>query len=343
MKLRSAPLHSRPLPDWIVNLLASPPAAGSGVHFWIYHCACKLLPWRPVEEILKMLVEASQKCGRRVTDHELTDAVKNAQNDFVPENKSPALRLIDRQQQPRLVGAHGWPVADWTKIKAISAQGTGLYDLWEASPQRVEAGAGSRYYVDVLMQGAEFLCFAKTGPPDAVTQRRWIWNGVKKCPQGYSFMVPSPMSALTGLNKEGRESQRCLNNTGPRRWIVIEFDFAHSKPGEKAGPADEMLDAMAAEPEPRTAPDLCAAILLQLLSEGAPLALAVHSGGKSVHGWFPASGVSEPHLRALFTRCRILGCDSATWSPVQLVRIPDGTRSDGRRQMVYYHDPKFFS
>jgi hypothetical protein len=35
-----------------------------------------------------------------------------------------------------------------------------------------------------------------------------------------------------------------------------------------------------------------------------------------------------------------LGADKTTWTKSQLVRIPDGLRENGVRQVCYYLDPK---
>jgi hypothetical protein len=83
-------------------------------------------------------------------------------------------------------------------------------------------------------------------------------------------IVPSPMSAQTGMTQDGKESEHTLSNTGARRFLVIEQD---------GGNADEQ-----------------AAILLHLAAR-APLVLAVHSGSKSIHGWFMAAGQPEERLR----------------------------------------------
>ena len=55
--------------------------------------------------------------------------------------------------------------------------------------------------------------------------------------------------------------------------------------------------------EGRDVRDLCAALLLHL-AEKAPLALAVYSGGKSLHGWFYCSGGRRNNV-ALFPLCRV--------------------------------------
>ena len=100
---------------------------------------------------------------------------------------------------------------------------------------------------------------------------------------------------------------------GPRRFLVIEQD---------AGTIDEQ-----------------AAVLLHL-AERAPLALAVHSGGKSVHGWFFCVGQPEEKLRSFMCYAVSLGADRATWTRSQFVRIPDGTRDNAQRQTVYFFSPE---
>jgi hypothetical protein len=80
------------------------------------------------------------------------------------------------------------------------------------------------------------------------------------------------MSARVGPTPEGKESAHALSITGPRRFLVVEQD---------AGTIDAQ-----------------AAVLLHL-AERAPLALAVHSGSKSIHGWFYCLGQSEEKLRCL--------------------------------------------
>lgn len=117
------------------------------------------------------------------------------------------------------------------------------------------------------------------------------------------------MSATTGLTQEGRPSARCLGNTGPRQFLVVEQD---------SGTPDEQ-----------------AAILLHL-AERAPLVLALTSGGKSLHGWFSCQGTSDDKLKAFFNYAVMLGADPATWTPCQLVRMPEGRRDNGKRQAVLF-------
>ena len=76
------------------------------------------------------------------------------------------------------------------------------------------------------------------------------------------------------------------------------------------------------------------------LAERAPLALAVHSGSKSLHGWFYCVGQSEERLRDFMRYAVMLGADPATWTRCQFVRMPDGMRDNGKRQTVYFFNPE---
>ena len=97
-----------------------------------------------------------------------------------------------------------------------------------------------------------------------------------------------------------------------RRFLVVEFDNGD-------------LDGQAAR--------------LWHLGQVAPLTLAVHSGGKSVHGWFATHGKPDSELRHFMRRAVALGADPATWTACQFVRLPDGRRDDGRPQRCFYFNP----
>jgi hypothetical protein len=109
-------------------------------------------------------------------------------------------------------------------------------------------------------------------------------------------------------------SSRCLDNTGSRRYLVVEFDE-----GE--------IDTHAA--------------LLWHLAQYAPLVCCVHSAGKSLHGWFHVEGEPEERIEEFFAYAVSLGADPATWTRCQLVRLPDGRRNgeSPRRQAVFYWNP----
>jgi hypothetical protein len=111
------------------------------------------------------------------------------------------------------------------------------------------------------------------------------------------------MLSETGLTKNGRLSQHSLANTGPRRYLIIEADSGDLRQQ---------------------------AAVIWHLAKIAPLAAAVFSGGKSLHGWFFCEGESEERLFKFMQYAVYLGADPRMWLRSQFCRVPDGHRSDNK-------------
>jgi hypothetical protein len=228
-------------------------------------------------------------------------------------------RAVERSKaaawKPGQVAQNPLHVSAWSKVndeqrEAVVAAGGGLVDLWETSPVRFpDNESHTEEIIDALFPSNVLLCAGRTNS-DFATRSREEWRGNLASLQ---LIVPSPMSARIGHTQEGKESAHALSITGPRRFLVIEHDN---------GAIDEQ-----------------AAVLLHL-AERAPLAVAVHSGGKSIHGWFYCVGQSEEKLRAFMQYAVSLGADRATWTRSQFVRMPDGRRDSGTRQAVFFFNPE---
>ena len=294
--------HTNELPRFILDLLAACPRAGEGVHLWLFKVARQLWPHRERAEIIALLAATVADCGRHVPLSEIEAAVDKARDCAWRPGRNGFLN------SPAPVRA--WPEVN-TKARAeIVADGDGLVDLWEASPVRIESNEPrSEEIVDALFPGNPLLCCGKSNS-EFDTRPRESWRSELSALQ---LIVPSPMSAFTGLTQKGEESKHSLNNTGTRRFLVCEFD---------TGTADEH-----------------AALLLHLASR-APLVLAVHSGNKSLHGWFYCASQPDEKLRRFMEYSVALGADHATWSRAQFCRMPDGQRTNGRRQTVFFFNPK---
>ena len=163
--------------------------------------------------------------------------------------------------------------------------------------------------VDALFPGNPWLCVGASNSEFKTRQREELRGELS----ALALIVPSPMTARTGRTQDGKQSEHALDNTGPRRFLIVEQD---------KGSTDEQ-----------------AAVLLHL-AERAPLVLAVHSGGKSIHGWFMAAGQPEERLRRFMRYAVALGGDPATWTRCQFVRMPGGRRDNGNRQTVYFFNPE---
>jgi hypothetical protein len=140
------------------------------------------------------------------------------------------------------------------------------------------------------------------------------------------------MIAPSGWTQNQTSSAHALSNTGPRRFLVVEFDFDSSRSAKK-GRLFAKLDRLA-----RDVRDLSAMLLLHL-AEKAPLALAVYSGGRSLHGWFYCGAVADEKVCRFFEYALRLGAGSANWCRSQFVRMPDGLRDGMTRQSVYFFNP----
>ena len=221
-----------------------------------------------------------------------------------------------------------WLDPNFELIEAVAHTGNGLVDLWEASPIRLDSNRPKTdEIIDILFPGDPLLCCGWTRHRfDTRARTRWYKL------HDLEFIVPNPMTASRGLTQRRRLSAHALSNTGPRRFLIVEFDFDASNSAEEA----RLLGRLATEG--RDVGDLCAALLLHL-GEKAPLALAVFSGGKSLHGWFYCAAIAEEKVSRFFRYAMWLGADRANWNPSQFARMPDGLRENGKRQTVYFFNP----
>jgi len=323
------------LPQFVKDLLASVPGHGEGVHNWLFRTARVLHPFRTGEEIAATLAAAVAGCGRHVAEREIRDAVRNSQKfAWLPPSlvetgvvvpafslrlngKPGGVPYPDSCRRDSSSGQHfrprPWPKLNAGRREAITGEGVTLYDLWERSPVRFDdTRAHTEEIIDVLFPGDPWLCVGESQCAFHTRRRSELRGRLAR----QSFIVPTPMTARTGRTQEGRMSEHALANTGPRRYLVVEFD---------SGATDDH-----------------AALLLHL-ARCAPLALAVHSAGKSLHGWFHCATLDEATIARFMRYAVSLGADSHLWLRSQFARMPDGTREPGtaraRRQTVYFFDP----
>jgi hypothetical protein len=284
------------LPPFVQDMLSAPPRAGEGVHRWLFQVARQLHAHLPAGEIVALLENRVANCGRTVPRNEIISAVQNA----LPCAWRPGGQLQPIHFAPK------WPSVNQEQREAIIRDSGELADLWELSNPRIDDDeARTEQIIDRLFPDAPLLCCGKS-ESDFDTKPREDWRGELSMLQ---LIVPSAMCSVTGRTKDGRESKHTLESTGPRRFLVCEFD---------SGDVDDH------------------AALLIHLGGYAPLVCAVHSGGKSLHGWFYVHGHLEEKILRFFRYAVSIGADPATWTPSQFVRMPDGVRDTGKRQTVFF-------
>jgi hypothetical protein len=203
-----------------------------------------------------------------------------------------------------------WPDRNEELIQRIVSEGPTLEQLQAQSPIRWnDEKPHTEEIIDKLFPGNPLLCRGLKNCK-ALTRSREEWRSFLEKQQ---FIVPHVMSAPFGQTKNGDQSMRTLSNVGPRCFVVVEFD---------EGAFDEH------------------AALLVHLGKCAPLVLVVHSGGKSLHGWFPCGCQPDEKVERFFRYAVSLGADPATWTRCQFVRMPDGQRDSGTRQKVVFYNPE---
>jgi len=235
-----------------------------------------------------------------------------------------------------------WPQPDVVMIEEICREGISLATLHADSPAKIDGHARqTEEVIDAMFPGDPWLCCGAANH-DFSTRLRSEWRGSLA---NQSLIVPSAMLGRYGFTKHGKVSEHAQSAVGPRQYLVVEFDFAlKSRDGlhdTELAPLIRRLDAYDIK-----IAGMCSALLAHL-ARFAPLALVVHSGGKSLHGWFPCAGIPEDELRDFMHFACQLGADSKTWSPSQFVRMPDGMRRDHgrkpRRQYVCFRNLKALS
>jgi hypothetical protein len=287
------------LPQFLRDMIASPPSAGNGLHKWLYRVARQLHAHRDEQTIVDLLTAASDGCGRHVPQSEIVAAVESARaTAWQPSGTTGKVRTAPTPPK--------WPERDAWKVAQLPP--FSLVNLWESSPITcTRDSTDAEFFADELFPGNPLLCVGysaqvfETRPREDFRGKLW-----EQC-----LIVPSPMSALVGIRKsDGKLSSHTLSNTGPRHYLVTEFD---------QGTPDEQCS------------------IIWHLREFAPLVMVLSSGGKSLHAWFDARGTSEEVQRRFFRYAVTLGADPATWTRSQFVRLPQGWRADkAAHQEVHY-------
>jgi len=326
------------LPSAVVSLVTSCPTAGQGVHRWTWETALALRPYLERNEAERLMRIASRDCGRNCF-RDIEDSVGKAFNS-----------ALDAKRQRPNHGRHaaippskkiGHQVNDSLRREIVQSTG-GLDALRSAS--RTPLPSGERelapYMLDILFPADPLLCVGWE-PHLAETRRK---SYIEK-PYRYQLVVPNPMSAPWGVNQDGKRSVRCLDNTGPRVYLICEFDLPidfESPPTIQSPRA--MIDRAFvrwATSQGKTITDICAS-LIRYLASALPLVAVVDSGGKSLHGWFNVMATSEVDLQCFMAIAIRLGADPATFVRCQFVRMPGGVRlrDDGQtasfQQVIYF-------
>jgi hypothetical protein len=295
----------------------------SGVHQWLFIAALKLHALNLSDPDIECVLEqATAGYHRAMKPNEIEDAVRNSRD-----------HIGDPEYRPS-----PWPIRDYDEIFRVVSSGPSAADLQARLPSPEDDENWAEPVIDALFPGNPLLCVGKS-TYDFRTKAREEWRGWMR---GQQLIVPSAMIAQFGTTKDGKKSEHCLSNTGERLFLGVEFDFkAITSAGDDWGGHERWLMKWAKD-KGKTEADLCAALHAHL-SGYRRLALVVHSGGRSLHGWYPCQGETKERLERFMRFAVSLGADPATWTKSQFVRVPDGKRNNGKRQRILYFNPAALS
>jgi hypothetical protein len=303
--MSGAPQRNGGLPAWLRQEIEICPTAGSGVHDYQFRVARLLARhWAP-DEIFTFLRTQVTGCGRHVSEAETWRQV----NRGLQADGRRKVRVAPGAETPK------WPLASPEFVSAFEGEAAiKAGDLRDLSPSKLKADRTSRNYLESLFPGNPLLCCGRylvhngETVPSCRTRSLSEWGARVN---DLELIVPSTMTNAFGVNQDGRKSHRCLNNTGSRRFLVVEFD---------CGTYDQQASR------------------IWRLSRLAPLVMVVWSGGKSLHSWWSATAAAESELEKFFRLAVSVGADPHGWCRCQLMRMPQGLRSNGSRQRVVYFD-----
>lgn len=245
-------------------------------------CMCRDAGYSQDQAAAIVQAYASGNTERRAPSREITSAVRSAFNCTAKSSRR------------------------WPKPMPVLMAECDRYP--QSVPYPVHTDEPPEFFLRQMFDGDPLLCCGMTAYA-MDTRPLSEWRGMLAPMQ---FVVPSPMTAETGPRKEdGRESFHAESNTGPRAYLVTEFD----------GP-----------PKPAQMARIRSLAAFSLLD----LVLVADSAGKSLHAFWRAKDEAT-NARFFEQACR-LGADERLWLRSQFARMPGGMR-DRRRQEVLYWNP----
>jgi hypothetical protein len=296
-----------------LNTITECPDEGQGVNNWTIRAAWQLRnEGINAEKAHSILLEQTTRADSWVAEAEIARAIET-----VYRTKSKA---STRKARPK------WPPRQKEVIEAVLKSHITLDDFRNESPSN--AGISPFEALNTLFPGDPLLCLGvRNDRIDTRSKSAWEKDIIR-----FQFIVPNPMTTRTGLNQSGRESRRCLANTGARRFLVVEQD-----PPAWEGLDEESKSKYDDEQDYRARQLSNQATILAHLNEYVPLACAVFSGSKSLHGWFFVEKLPEAQQIRFFRYCVQLGADPAMWTKCQFTRLPGGRRTPGlKHQTIYF-------
>ncbi len=282
------------------------PLPGQGVHRWLLSAANHARWQGASPEVASELIR--QSMTRAPQRGEIESTVAKAFGEISRVFRSIQSASTRRTNDPNHSAARG-ETQDDILIEEVTKSGFSYKDLAQINPHPRSKWLSRRTVLSALFPAGSLLCCAREKEHRATTQPLEAFGEF----ENFRFIVPQPMTALTGLTAEGKVSPRTKANTGAWRFFVYESDTLSF--------------------------DLQAAAIYEL-AHYHPLALVVYSGNRSLQAWFYVANLAENELnRFKCLAVRLGGCKGPLYRG-QLVRMPGGwNKKTGKDQTVMFFNP----
>jgi len=288
-----------------MNVRMPPPASAvdfpvcpvNGIHTWVMDAAwhCRKMGLNAAEAV-RLIHTHDGSLRRNLQPREAVDAVE----------KAFSAKLDSSVRFERVPELPTWNAVETARLHR--EMGTTNQDMIDASPERDLESFHPRGILERLFPDPDgLICIGESAYSFLTAPLRDHSRLRQK-----QFITPAFMLSTHGETKTGKLSMHAKSNTGPRRFIVCDFD----------------------EPAPEQHPSI-----IMHLTRFRPLTMALSSGGRSLHAWFPTTTSIEDD-RLFWRLCIGLGADPALFrNPSQFVRMPNATRDNGNRQSVVFFNP----
>lgn len=273
------------------------PPPHDGINTWMLSTARKCqLAGLPAFHAERQIMAFEGGARRKFKPGEVRRAVEKAYNTTLASSEVLTRKPDRPKWEPRRTKR--------TEYRGAVKQ-VGQVDLWEKSPDRIDEGMTQEMILSWLFPDPQGLVCVGKSAYEFHTARLDQFRDLTKC----QFIVPCYMTAKTGMTQDNKPSMHCLDNCGPRRFCVCDFD----EPASDSHPA-----------------------IIWQLRKAFDLVMVLSSGGKSLHAWFNVPADEEEDFWAAAIP---MGADPALMrNRSSFVRIPYGTRDNGNRQMPLYFD-----
>jgi hypothetical protein len=303
---------------FLCELLESCPAAGDGVHPWLFKVARYLHRYHGPEEICTILEARVRACGRELEPHEIPDAVRNSGAcKWEPSGKSASERRAEWLASPTITTRHVPEFKPELALETAARIPIAITPEWLKSRSPLPVDCSSEQFLESIFKPGErvviFSRYKSQGLiwPDAVAIKAF---SAIHWPDGAWFLC-NPVDGQRHFNPRlGKQSQRSEESVTSFRYAVLECD---KEPKETWFP-----------------------IWLKILvGLRLPIVSITDSGGKSAHAVVRVSAESKQAwdkikrdtLRPLVS----LGADDGALSAVRLTRLPGCLRAERRQELLY--------